>query len=197
MAYKQPIGYFNHNQFPVQFTLRSGRSAPMQIDAGLPITANGKLLPHPQEELNEEVRMGVIQVIYADNPKHAHFLKWNAQAEQRSTVRFADTAKGVTAPDAVRTSVSPSRPERESAPDITVSASHPPVPTSELGRGAEASGEGEDTGIRAGEPLEQWVDRQQAAGRLTLVEGGKIRFNGQTFGNKKALAKYLELQAQS
>lgn len=196
------IGYFNPHPYPVQFTLKSGRSAPIGLDSQQPIT-NGKpgkdfghLIVPPQEELDEEVALGTIAYIDAHNPKHAHFLDFNKKADQRNSGTHA-------APDSAHDIAKRPNPARkpviaEAAPDVTVSAAHAPVETEELEeaeqqlRDANPNPEAE---IRPGESLDQWMERQKAAGHLTVDGGNGIHYQGRRYNGKKALAKMLEIQA--
>jgi hypothetical protein len=195
------LGYANFNPYPVQFPLRSGRSAPITLDPGQPIVdAAGHLVPAGQEELDEEVRMQTIGFIFEDNPKHAHFKDWNKKVDQRARTPLEPPRTGGEF-DTPITSTGVKKPPLQHAPDVTVSATHPPVDTVLLAEAQtkQADAQKPDTGFNAalqpGENMEMWFKRATSAKAAVVLGNNRIRYDGNTFVNKKALFKYMTQQA--
>jgi hypothetical protein len=166
----------------------------MQIEAGMPVISakDQHLVPYPQEELDEEVKLGTIAYIYADTDKHKRFASWNKEQDQKNgAVKHQDSPHDET--PRVATGKKPASAKLPGAPDITVSASHAPVATADLAaedaRLRESSVQSDD--IKPGESLDDWIIRQKGTGALTM-DGGRFAVDGHKFVGKKALAKYLD-----
>jgi hypothetical protein len=189
------IGYYNHNPYPVQFSLRSGRSAPIFLDAGQPIVRSGtnQLIAYPQDELEEEVKLGTISRIRDDDKR---FQKWNQQAAQAATVVHVERDDEGFPVDRTPTSAVNQVPANR-IPDVTVSAGGGVQATAEVERQtAEAKrAVAESSKGQPFDNLDAWIEQQQKDPNSTLkvLPGGRFEFNGQPFANKKALGKFLSM----
>lgn len=191
------IGYYNHNNYPVQFSLASSRSAPIMLEAGEPIVQeDGTLVPYPQAELDEEVKNQIIARIRKDDVR---FATLNQRAVQAASItRVQRDPDGFPVENVGTEHIPPAHRHVIRTPDVTVSAGGGIQSTSESIKKAQAARESVTTGelgnVVDGN-LDEWIERAKAAGKLT-EDNGTLIFDGQPFKTKKALGKFVEMSTR-
>lgn len=182
------IGYCNAYDYPVQFPLKSGRSAPMAVDGSAPIvTPEGMLVKPGQEELDDEVRIGTLVYIDISSPRFAKFKDWDKQAAQRNSSQHTQSKLS----DVMLSPLPHTKPApaAQQPPDFSVSADHPPTPTDVIESAKQKPHP--HSQMIPGETLDSWMEREKEANRLQ-INGSQYMYEGQRFNGKKALAHYLE-----
>lgn len=194
------IGYYNSHNYPVQFSMRSARSAPMKVETRQPIVdGQGFLVPDGVPELDHQVQLGVIAKIPAG---HKDFFDWNEKVEKRSKVRLGVRSDSGFPEDGPRPVIHNAK---AMAAANRAEAAMNERPGAEMRSQSYTEGQDPEIGSNtfvatddaASQSIDDFIDEKQKAGLLNIKGNNQIEYGGQTFRGKKALAQYLTASARN